>query len=103
MLFLPAIIDFAGGVIYKIDMSPKLKNLSKRDYSAIIEFANGIRHLLGDNLLKIILFGSKTTGKATKESDIDILVMVTRISPAIKDSVIDTAFDVNLKQEMHGS
>ena len=50
--------------------------LSKKDPSAIKDFHTRISKLLGTDLYKMLLFGSKAEGRAAAESDIDVLVLI---------------------------
>lgn len=51
-------------------------SLLKNDKDAINEFCERLKQLLGENLQKMSLFGSKAEGKDTADSDIDILVLI---------------------------
>jgi uncharacterized protein len=42
-----------------------------------------IRRVEGDNLVSIVLFGSRARGEATPESDVDLLVVVNEASPRL--------------------
>jgi len=43
---------------------------------ALHEFATAARRELGDNIIRIILYGSRARGDYTEDSDIDVLVVV---------------------------
>ena len=66
---------------------------------ALTEFVKRLRLGLSGNVVDVRLFGSEARGEATSESDIDVLVVVQPESErtALKDRVIDIAFDVNLE------
>lgn len=78
-------------------MLKQIKKLAKKEQSAILEFQKQLEFILRSNLVSLRLFGSKVSGKDTKDSDIDIFVLIKRSSPAIKNEVIDLAFEVNLQ------
>ena len=59
-------------------------------------FAGALRNRLGDNLVEVRLFGSYARGCARVDSDIDLFVLVRERSPAVEESVSDTAFEANL-------
>lgn len=73
-----------------------LRHVGVRDREAIRDFKNQLEAALGHRLLAIKVFGSKVTGRATRASDIDLLVLVEHHSDRLENQVIDIAFDVNL-------
>ena len=75
--------------------------LNPKDRRAIETFHRQAGQLLGNNLLQIALFGSKATGQDTKDSDIDILVLVKRLTIHLKNKILDIAFDINLKHGVY--
>lgn len=77
------------------------RTLKKKDRLAIEEFRDRVQEFLGGRVLAIKLFGSKARGEDISESDIDILVVVTEITPGLKDQVVDIAFDVNLCHDVY--
>lgn len=84
-------------------MAPDLKtstSLTERDVAALHEFAQAVRSALGSRLLGLTLYGSKATGRAGPESDIDVMVLVDEITLETENRVFDLAFDVGLKHEV---
>ena len=71
--------------------------LNENDRLAVKEFCARISKLLGVDLHKILLFGSKAEGRATAESDIDLLVLIHDPAMAMRHQIRDEAFEVNLK------
>ena len=63
------------------------------------EFRQELAKIYGDRLVKVILFGSQARGEATKESDIDVMVVLK--SPVLPgDEIIrmaDIATQLDLK------
>lgn len=83
-------------------MAPLLKgrNMKKEfDYSSRIEkkvvnsFVEELRNKIGDEILNIVLFGSKARGDFNRESDIDIFVLVREKTQNIRDKVGDITAD----------
>ena len=61
---------------YKPGKSLETAILTNREREALKTFVEGVRQSLGENLVRIILFGSKARGKSKRGSDIDLLVIV---------------------------
>jgi predicted nucleotidyltransferase len=57
----------------------ELKTLTDNERAAVKELAAGLKALYGNNLSRLILFGSKARGDFDPESDIDILVVLKKI------------------------
>ena len=49
---------------------------------------------LGDNLQRVILFGSRSRGEAHPDADYDFLVLVDRRSHTLEDQVDDIAYEM---------
>ncbi len=75
--------------------------LEPREKRALEEFVQKVRERLGDNLVALKLFGSKATGRAAPDSDIDVLVAVNEADAAVEDEVLDVAFEVNVTNEVY--
>lgn len=67
----------------------------------IEEFKKEIKKIYGNQLYKIILYGSWANGTATNDSDIDLMVVLKgKISPGREiDRMIDCITDLNLKYD----
>ncbi len=72
-----------------------------REKRALEEFVQKVRGCLGDNLVALKLFGSRATGRAAPDSDIDVLVEVNEAGTTVEDQVLDAAFDVNVAHEVY--
>lgn len=57
----------------------QLNNLTGTEKQAIDELIFGLEKLYGDNLSRVILYGSKARGDSTPESDIDILAVLKKM------------------------
>jgi len=66
---------------------------------AVGDFKKEIRRLYGDRLKDVILYGPWATGKATEDSDIDLVVLLEGKVTSGKeiDRMIDIITDINLK------
>ncbi len=50
-------------------------------------------------LLDVRIFGSKIRGDDTPRSDIDVMIELAEVTPAIESEIYDMIFDVNLKND----
>jgi predicted nucleotidyltransferase len=75
--------------------------LSPQQAAALDVFVRAIRHLLGERLVALKLFGSHARGEATPDSDLDVLVAVEEASPALENQILDLAFQVNLAHDVY--
>lgn len=65
----------------------------------IYRFSQELRRILGDNLSKVIVYGSYARGDYNDRSDVDVMVLVKMSDEeirAIKNDVYDVAFDIQL-------
>ena len=64
------------------------------------EFVEGIKSIVGDNLVRIVLYGSVARGTATEESDIDIAIIAKQeFDIELRDKVVELAVDIDLKYD----
>jgi predicted nucleotidyltransferase len=75
--------------------------LNEIEQKAINEFTTEIRNYLGDNIVSIKLFGSKARGNSEPDSDIDIYVLVNKISLEQREHIFDITFQINLKYDVY--
>lgn len=89
-----------------VQISPKVKDITRfsmltnEERDAVLEFAGLLRERFGSLIKEIILFGSKVKGSGEKESDIDILIVLDRLSWEIKKSISELAAEENLKHDV---
>jgi DNA polymerase sigma len=70
-------------------------NLSEAEKTALNEFSAGIKKIWPQ--AKLTLFGSKATGTADDESDVDLLVeLPEEVTEELRRHIIHKAFEVNL-------
>ena len=79
----------------------KLHGLKKKELEAVKEFCTAVKRSLGNELVRLRLFGSKARGKANRDSDIDIAVVVRQRNSKVWDKVMDIAFYTNLKWDVY--
>ena len=83
------------------DAMNKPKTLGPQQAAALDVFAEAVRHLLGERLLALKLFGSHARGEAAADSDLDVLVAVEEASPALENQILDFAFQMNLAHDVY--
>lgn len=71
--------------------------LTPEERDAVLEFANLLRQRLGPVVKEIILFGSKVRGDSERDSDIDILIVLSNLSWQIKKTISELAAEENIK------
>jgi predicted nucleotidyltransferase len=71
------------------------EGLTSQASTALGMFERSVRQSYGDDLLRIVLFGSRARGDAGPESDVDVAVVLDRVavSPAIRDRLADIAYE----------
>ena len=74
--------------------------LNKKEQRALKEFRMTLEELLADNLLEVKLFGSKARGDARKDSDVDVLVIISSGDWRTCDVVYGVATDILLGTEV---
>ena len=78
---------------------PALK-LSPKEKKAVREFIAAVRSAYGDKIQRAALFGSKVRGDWTKDSDIDMLLIVEDDSWAFRKAIIGIDSDIELKYDV---
>jgi predicted nucleotidyltransferase len=58
---------------------------------------NQLQHHLADQVISITLFGSRARGEASSESDMDMLIVLTEMTPETRRLVYDLAADIWLE------
>jgi uncharacterized protein len=68
----------------------------------VSELSNRIRNHYGHRLNGVILYGSHARGEASKESDIDLLVVLNQMNRAFHeiDVLTDLKFDLSLDHDL---
>lgn len=74
--------------------------LNEKEQRALRKFRMALEEALTDNLLEMKLFGSKARGDARKDSDIDVLVIISSGDWRMCDVVYGIATDILLETEV---
>jgi len=81
-------------------MKTGLGYLNKTESKVIGSFVKELRENLGDEIISILLFGSKVRGDFHEESDIDIFVLVKDKTPNIREKVSALAADYSFEYDI---
>jgi len=73
---------------------------TNKDLPILRELKNNLEHLLGDQLVNIVLFGSRARGDFSDESDIDVAIIVRELTKKLKDKILDEVAQVELEYDM---
>jgi predicted nucleotidyltransferase len=65
-----------------------------------VEFARQARERLGPRVRRIVLFGSRARGDSRNDSDYDVVVVVDRRSPEVREALLAIEVDI---LDRHGS
>jgi hypothetical protein len=72
--------------------------LTERDNKILCQFASLVRKRFSD--ARIWAFGSRTSGKSTDESDLDVCVVLDRLDDGIDRAVMDIAWHVGFENDV---
>ena len=72
-------------------------SLKKNEKKALQFFAKRIRRIFGARLVLLKLYGSAVRGERWEESDIDILVLIEKLTQKEKIKVWDEATNINIE------
>ena len=75
--------------------------LTKREKEALRAFVERVRQSLGQNLVRVILFGSKARGQAKRGSDIDLLVIVRERNIPTEQKIIEQVVETELHHNIY--
>jgi predicted nucleotidyltransferase len=78
----------------------KLARLTTDERDAVLEFVKCLRTFFGPSIQEIILFGSKAREQSESNSDIDILIVLDKISIQIKKAISELAAEQNIKHNV---
>ncbi len=76
-----------------------MNNLTEKEKQALKELVEELKKLYGDNLSKVILYGSKARGDATEGSDIDIMIVLKKIKDKSKE--LEKVIKLTTKIDFH--
>jgi uncharacterized protein len=74
--------------------------LSPKEWEAVQKLLTRLQAAYGKQIRQAMLFGSKTRGNASSDSDIDILLLVEKETWVLKDEISGLAADINLEADL---
>jgi predicted nucleotidyltransferase len=84
-------------LLWWVVMRPRLSRLES---AALTDLAASVRTALGHRLVGLTLFGSRARGEGREDSDLDVLVLVQKLSRGDRRVVQDLTFDVGLAHHL---
>ncbi|MDZ7261965.1 MAG: nucleotidyltransferase domain-containing protein [candidate division KSB1 bacterium] len=79
----------------------KYKYLTNKETQALDLLIRNLRRHLKDQLVRIQLFGSKTKGNFSPDSDIDVLLIVRQRTEEVLERIAELHLKVDLKYDPH--
>ncbi len=77
-----------------------LKYLSKREKIALIEYLKRLEKQYGEQVVRVVLFGSKTRGDFDGESDLDLLVVIRSGDKHFREELERVGFEIDLEYDV---
>lgn len=84
-------------------MAPHLIYLNKTEKKALMEFKERLTEKLAGEILELKLFGSKARGNFSKDSDIDILIVLKMVNEVRKNKIYDLVLEMLRKYGVYFS
>ncbi len=74
--------------------------LTPKEKAAILEFKSRLKTVLKGNLVKLELFGSKASGAFDRDSDLDVFVLVSKLSLDLINKIAEISLQIDLKYDV---
>ena len=68
--------------------------MENKDRQIVEDFKKRLPTEVKSHMRKLIVFGSRATGRATEDSDLDIIALVDEKTPAIESALDDVAYAI---------
>ena len=81
-------------------MTQLSERLSSNEEKAIDTFVQQLHARFGQDVIDVRLFGSKARGEAGPDSDVDILILVTRSNYDLKHAILWLAAEISLAYDV---
>ena len=73
--------------------------LNSEEREILEQFKVEVKKVLGDRLDRVVLFGSRSRGDATPDSDFDLLITVRNLQETDRKRVFEIAADLSLEYD----
>jgi predicted nucleotidyltransferase len=93
-------METQGNSLLKNIFDERLSYLNPNELEALESLVNRLRRRYGDDLQRLVLFGSKARGDFDEESDLDVLVVVRMLEGEYWqhwNRIIDLTYDLELE------
>lgn len=77
-----------------------MKYLTPNERRALKEYVTRLRADFGNEIQRVILYGSKVRGDFDEESDIDVCIVVKVLDSQLRRALIELGVDVDLKHNV---
>jgi len=71
-----------------------------KDLPILQELKKSLENLLGNQIVNMVLFGSRARGDFSDESDIDVAIIVRGLTPKLKDKIFGEIAQLELEYDM---
>ena len=84
-------------------LATQLGHLTERERQAATEFVDKVRQQFDEQVVSVLLFGSRARGEAEPDSDMDVLVVMSQENPGMRRAIRFLAVEVWLKYGIYVS
>lgn len=94
---IPKVFDLALGQLRSAHetTASTIEHLTPQERTLVEQFVSAIKQELGRQIVFMMLFGSKVRGDFSPESDLDMLIVLKAVTPAIRRRVYDILFELD--------
>lgn len=71
--------------------------LEPEESEVVMEVKRRLVEMLGDRMIRLVLYGSRARGDSDRRSDIDIAIIVRGLTTDLKNRVLDAVADVEME------
>lgn len=71
--------------------------LTRESTAALKELKDSLKKLLGNRLVRFVLYGSRARGDYEAESDIDVAIIVSGLTRELKNQILNMVADIEIE------